>query len=180
MTKTQLTQIDWIKAGFCALTTEGPAALRAEKLARDIGTTKGSFYWHFKDVADFKSHMLAHWLDRAYAGITAQINTDLSPQDQLYALMDLASYPPDDYGGVEAEPSIRAWARSDPNVAQAVEDIDQKRLTYLETLLKAAGKEPHLNAKLLYAALIGLQTLKSDTYEKTEAALKRLLTALLT
>ncbi len=179
MTKSQLTQIDWIQAGFCALTTEGPAALRAEKLARDIGTTKGSFYWHFKDVAHFKSHMLAHWLDRAYAGITAQISSDLSAQDQLYALIDLASIPPDDYGGIEAEPSIRAWARSDPNVARAVEEIDQKRLAYLEGLLTEAGAEAQLNAQLLYAALIGLQALKSDTYEKTEAALKQLLTALL-
>jgi len=44
---TRLGKADWLDAGLAALAAEGPAALRAEALARQLNTTKGSFYWHF-------------------------------------------------------------------------------------------------------------------------------------
>ncbi|MFN3661424.1 TetR family transcriptional regulator [Yoonia sp.] len=47
---------DWLMAGFRALASHGPSALRAAALARDLGTTKGSFYWHFKDLPDYLSN----------------------------------------------------------------------------------------------------------------------------
>ncbi|MEH6751885.1 MAG: TetR family transcriptional regulator, partial [Paracoccaceae bacterium] len=36
-------------AGLAALAEAGPVALKAEPMARRLGTTKGSFYWHFAD-----------------------------------------------------------------------------------------------------------------------------------
>jgi len=47
---TRLTRDIWIDAGLKALVSDGPAALAAEPMARRMKTTKGSFYWHFKDV----------------------------------------------------------------------------------------------------------------------------------
>src|ERR1700730_5847645 len=40
---------DWIRAAFARLATEGIDAVRVELLARDLGVSKGSFYWHFQD-----------------------------------------------------------------------------------------------------------------------------------
>jgi len=44
-----LGQDDWLRAARLALLRGGVEAVRVEKLARDLGVTKGSFYWHFKD-----------------------------------------------------------------------------------------------------------------------------------
>ena len=44
-------------AGFRALARSGARALRAEALARDLDTTKGSFYWHFKDLPDYLTRL---------------------------------------------------------------------------------------------------------------------------
>ena len=43
------TGADWLKAARLALLHRGPDAVRVEPLARGLGVTKGSFYWHFKD-----------------------------------------------------------------------------------------------------------------------------------
>ena len=51
MPKLRLGPEDWVMAGFRALAADGPQAVRAETLARGLGATKGSFYWHFKDLA---------------------------------------------------------------------------------------------------------------------------------
>jgi len=61
----RLSRDRWIDAGFRALTEKGPQALKAEPLARGLNTTKGSFYWHFKDVPAFQAEMLACWEKQA-------------------------------------------------------------------------------------------------------------------
>jgi AcrR family transcriptional regulator len=42
---------DWIRAAGRRLAQGGAAAVAVEALARDLGVTKGSFYWHFRDRA---------------------------------------------------------------------------------------------------------------------------------
>ena len=123
----RLTQTDWIAAGFRALTTRGPQALKAEPLARDLGTTKGSFYWHFKDVPAFQEQMLSHWEEEATQDIIVALDPIPTPAAKLRALSQLATTRQEDYSGVGAEPAIRAWARADKNVAAALARVDTTR-----------------------------------------------------
>ena len=177
--KQKLTQIDWLKAGFQALTQSGPEALKAEKLARYMGTSKGSFYWHFKDVADFKNKMLSHWIEQAFSAVTAEVEIELAPIARLMKLMELAASTPEEYGGKQVEPAIRAWARSDPAVAEAVRKIDENRISYLATLLKDANAEYKISAALIYAAYVGYLSLEDVNETSTAQGLKRLVESLL-
>src|SRR5207247_4105060 len=43
---------DWLRGARLALLREGPNGVRVEPLARELGVTKGSFYWHFHDRED--------------------------------------------------------------------------------------------------------------------------------
>ena len=45
---------DWIQAGFAILADGGPNALRVDRLCERLGVTKGSFYWHFADLAAYR------------------------------------------------------------------------------------------------------------------------------
>lgn len=171
----KLTPVDWIKIGFQSLTRDGPESLKAEKLARLIGSSKGSFYWHFKDVPEFKSRMLDHWIDQAYSAVTQELDDGLDPETQLYRLMELAARTPEEYGGKQAEPAIRAWARADPMVAAAVAEIDQKRIGFLAYLLADSGKEHEVSAPLIYAAYVGYLSLAGVDEEAVEEGLKLLL-----
>ena len=40
---------------------QGAGELTVESLARQLGVTKGSFYWHFKDRADFFRQLIEYW-----------------------------------------------------------------------------------------------------------------------
>lgn len=63
--RNSLTTDDWIRAGFRALTSGGPQAIKVEAIARRLHVSKGSFYWHFKDLSALQGAMLAHWLHSA-------------------------------------------------------------------------------------------------------------------
>ena len=77
---------DWLLAGYRALVRQGPSGLKAEALARDLGTTKGSFYWHFADMTAFRAALLAYWVDRAYADVVAAVEVEATPAAKLHKL----------------------------------------------------------------------------------------------
>ena len=158
----RLSQTDWIAAGFRALTTKGPQALKAEPLARDLRTTKGSFYWHFKDVPAFQEQMLSHWEEKATQDIIAALDPIPTPAAKLRALSQLATTPQEDYGGVGAEPAIRAWAHADKNVAAALARVDKTRLAYLQDIFSAMDMANPDLPLICYASLIVLQELPDD------------------
>lgn len=175
----RLSPEDWLLAGFRALAKEGPQALKAEKLARDLGTTKGSFYWHFKDVPDFKARMLAHWHERAYAAVTRTVAQQGTATERLYRLVEIAASQDRMHGGADTEPAIRAWARSDPAVAEAVREIDAQRLSYTAGLLAELGLTNPDFARILYGAYIGMGTLSATDGAANHDAMSTLTAALL-
>ena len=159
-TKPKLSAEDWLMAGFRALARSGPSALRAEALARELKTTKGSFYWHFRDLPDYLARLIRFWEDRAFEGVIARLDPDLSPRARLERLCLLAAGLRDPaYGGARLEPALRAWALSAPDVAEAVARMDGRRIAYLEELCSAAGVNVPTAPVLLYALSVGMEAL---------------------
>ncbi len=184
MTKDTLTSDDWIKAAFRALTAGGVQAIRAEAIARDLKVSKGSFYWHFKDVADLKAKMLAHWACEATDAIIAEVEASQLPAEDRLRLLVLAAT--DDrtlpYGGLLADSAVREWARFDAVAAMTLKSVDERRLGYIADLLGLCGfsaKGGRSGASALYGALIGLEALAANGLADLRADLLRLLEALL-
>jgi len=156
---------DWIWAGFRALVQGGPQALRVEPIARELATTKGSFYWHFADLAALRADMLEAWEQVATTDITTAVRqSGLSAREQLLLLVEKVSIPPDaEAGGDAVEPAIREWGRTDPMARQVLERVDRQRLTDLRSFFAAAGLAPaaaRQSAAVFYAAVIGLESLR--------------------
>ena len=51
----RLSADDWAQAALEQIAEQGVAAVAVEPLARRLGVTKGSFYWHFPSREDRKS-----------------------------------------------------------------------------------------------------------------------------
>jgi AcrR family transcriptional regulator len=161
--KVKLSAEDWLMAGFRALASSGPSALRAEALARDLQTTKGSFYWHFRDLPDYLARLIQFWEESAFEGVIARLDPDLPPRPRLEQLCLLAAGLRDPgYGGAALEPAIRAWALSDGKVAEAVARMDARRIAYVQRLCVEAGVVATATPILLYALVVGLETLNQD------------------
>ncbi len=137
------------------LVTDGPNALAAEPLARKLGTTKGSFYWHFKDVPDFQSRVIKHWQSIAFARIMRALEDNGSAEQRLRRFgKDTLSN--------SVESAVRAWARTDKSVAKAVAQVDAERLKYIFSLLRHMGVSNEDFARNCLASLVGLPSVATE------------------
>ncbi len=182
--KTRLGRNDWVLAGYRALVRGGIGAVKVESVAREVGTTKGSFYWHFKDLAELHQTMLELWEALATTAITAAVKASgLDPRGQLMLLVDMVSVRPGEaFGGVEIEPALRDWGRIDPRARDVLRRVDRQRLLDLQDFLRAAGvAETELlpKAQLIYAAVIGLENLRLTTGDEMGPPLRALVARLI-
>lgn len=150
---------DWLRAALRRLARDGVDRVLVEPLAKDMGVTKGSFYWHFRDRADLLDAMLERWAEIATEAVITQAEAAGSePLARLERLVGLATEGFD----AELELALRDWARRDAAVAAALEEVDRRRMAYLRQLLREAGFEAvdaEARAFLLYSALLGDQLL---------------------
>ena len=65
--KEQLSRDDWLDAAASAIAEGGFDNLRVLLLAKKLGVTRGSFYWHFKDHQDLVVSFLQRWRERRLA-----------------------------------------------------------------------------------------------------------------
>jgi len=147
---------DWLRAGLAALEATGPEALKAEALARTLGTTKGSFYWHFKDIGAFRAALAEHWRNRAEAALQQAATAVATPAERLRNLAELTGSAESD---VRTEAAIRAWARFDHTVEDAVSRIDKARIDHIRSVLDALGLTNPEFSRIVYAAHLGMLTL---------------------
>lgn len=128
---------DWTRAAIGAFRNGGRDAVRVEVLAKELGVTKGSFYWHFRNRAELLETILAAWELETERGIRAA-SEEPTPVERLRAFFRRVSeterdYPPD----VE----ILAWAREEPRVAELAKRVEGRRLDFIRENLLAAGLE---------------------------------------
>lgn len=150
MARDSLTPNAWIVAGLSQLAELGPQALRAEPLARHLGTTKGSFYWHFKDVPAYHAALLQHWQAQAFGAVVNLIEDDAPVADRLRRFGAQVQADP-------VDPALRAWAQSDASVAATVAQVDDERLKYLSALMSSLGITNPDYARAALGASIGLR-----------------------
>jgi len=147
----QLTADDWIKEGLKALGRSGFTALKADPLAKAMGVSRGSFYWHFADLGAFHAALLKRWREIAAEQIIADV--EAASDEPLKALLRRT------FGArLDLERAVRNWAAFDPAAQAAVRAIDRRRLDYIETLLERRGLNATMaqgRAQILYWTFLG-------------------------
>ncbi|AHY55730.1 hypothetical protein BJS_05258 [Bradyrhizobium japonicum SEMIA 5079] len=147
----QLTADDWIKEGLKALAKNGFTALKADPLAKAMGVSRGSFYWHFADLGAFHAAILKRWRDIAAEQIIADV--EATSDEPLKALLRRS------FGArLDLERAVRNWAAFDAAAQGAVRAIDRRRIDYIETLLATRGLAPAMaqaRAQILYWTFLG-------------------------
>jgi AcrR family transcriptional regulator len=149
----QLSAKDWLDQGLKALAEGGFTALKAEPLAKIMGVSRGSFYWHFADVEAFHKAILRHWRDVAAERIIADVEASAGKADLLQLLLHRVFSE-----RLALESAVRSWAAVDRAAKSAVQAIDRRRLSYVESLLRASGLSADVaraRAQILYWAFLG-------------------------
>ena len=130
---TRLTKSDWIEFGLKQLAEQGHVALNANKLAQKLNVSRGSFYWHFKDMEAFESAILSAWQEST-TGNAIKISNQASSAKQRLEIVIRTSLIPH-----ELELAVRAWALVNPNVAEAVAKVDARRVAHVKSMLRGLG-----------------------------------------
>jgi AcrR family transcriptional regulator len=164
----QLSAKDWLDQGLKTLAISGFTALKAEPLAKAMGISRGSFYWHFADVDAYHAAVLKHWHEVAVEQIIAGVEALPPNQSPIKQLLRRAfSRKP------ALESAIRSWATLDPVARAAVRAVDRRRLGYVEKLLAASGLAPSVarsRAQILYWAFLGFALSEKPLSRARQAA----------
>jgi AcrR family transcriptional regulator len=146
---------DWVTAALDLLAEDGPSGVKIDRLCVRLGVTKGSFYWHFKDLEGFLTAVADRWGEArdARRGRFAELE-ELEPRERLRAMIDELTDPRD----WALERAVREWARTDPSVAERVAATDRwvfqaVRKIFLELGFDAADAD--IRAKTLFYAGVG-------------------------
>jgi AcrR family transcriptional regulator len=141
---------NWIQAAFLRLSAQGVEAVRVELLARDLGATKGSFYWHFKDREDLLSRVMLQWEQEEMQWLEAAQEPGSGAAVRWARFIERSA----NLDRARLEISFRAWARRDNHVAIHVATIEAKRRAHVASVLRDVGFTPSTAEKWSELALL--------------------------
>ena len=156
MSQDDLSPDDWAQAALIAWGEGGFSAVAVEPLARRLGVTKGSFYWHFKSRAALIEAALMLWEKMGTDAVIRRLRGLGDPRERLRALFEEAW---DRVEYLKAEAAIGAAALSgEPLVVGVYRRVQKRRLNYLTHLYEELGfprGAARRRAVALYSSFLG-------------------------
>ncbi|MBK8069997.1 MAG: TetR/AcrR family transcriptional regulator [Rhodanobacteraceae bacterium] len=153
--KQRLTAQDWELAALELMAEEGVAAVAVESLARRLGVTKGSFYWHFSQRDALIEAALKRWEETDTHNLVARVESIENPGKRLRELFRLTSREMRSHKIYAA----LLKAADHPVVAPVMDRVSQERMAYLARVFQQAGMDVESathRARLAYSAYVGL------------------------
>jgi AcrR family transcriptional regulator len=140
-----------------AIAEGGVAHVSIERLARELGATKGSFYWHFKDRPAVIAAALAQWEHDETDAVIERLAAIADPRRRLRSLLTSALEP---RPGALIEGNLLAGG-GDPAIAEVLARVAAKRLACAErTFRQATASAPADRALLALSAHAGMTQLR--------------------
>lgn len=154
VSRARLAPQDWTRAALRALADGGVTAVRIDALARDLGISRGSFYWHFTNRDALLKAALEYWEQRFTAQVIEELAGVDDPGERLERLVRGALT---DEIVPGLQPAIMAHA-DHPVVRPVLRRVTAQRLDYLAAIHRELGLTPtaaRRRAVLGYATYLG-------------------------
>jgi len=181
---TRLSAEDWAQAALDLIAEQGVSAVAVEPLARRLGVTKGSFYWHFPSRDALLQAALERWESVEQESVFGSLEAVPDPRERLRKLFQLV--------GHEVKPHIiyseLLKALDHPAVQPVIDRVSQRRLEYLVASFRQAGlvrQDAIHRARLTYAAYVGFLQLSLQlqqprmTHDEFETYLEHVISTLI-
>ena len=152
--RSRLSAADWETGALEMIAEHGVNALAVEALARRLGVTKGSFYWHFPTREALLKAALQRWETGDARELEARIALVEDPRARLRELFQRAAR--------ESQPqrahAALLQAMDQPAVVEVMGRVSQRRMDFLERAYRDCGMSAEValhRARLAYAAYVG-------------------------
>ena len=132
----RLTRGDWLAAALDALERHGIGGVRVQTLAKLLGVTTGSFYWHFENRHELCMALLDYWEGAMTDSVLVDVTqTDCTPAERVWKLMETVVF----QNRARYDAAMRTWARADEEVAERVRQVEHRRQQFVAGLFRDAG-----------------------------------------
>lgn len=147
----------WLTAAYEVLTAQGVEAVKIMPLAKRLGVSRTSFYWHFKDREALLEAMIRYWEDKNTGTLVDR--TEAYAENVFEAVFNLFDcwLDPDLFDS-RLDLAIRNWARSDPALQARLDQADARRQRAMTDMLTRFGydaEEAEIRALTMIYTQIG-------------------------
>jgi len=182
--RASLSAADWERAALELISEQGIQALAIEPLARRMGITKGSFYWHFSSRESLLEQALIRWEEHDRRNLSAALGEFDQPRDRLISFFRRVGKEKLTH---EVYSELFA-AASHALVRPVLERVAERRMLHLSSAFQEMGMEAgqaRNQARLTYSVYLGFLQLQrqhqtpSLSSEEFEAYLEHVIKTLI-
>jgi AcrR family transcriptional regulator len=152
---------DWEQQALVLIAEKGIRAVTVEALAKRMGVTKGSFYWHFPNRDALLEQSLLRWEKHDSANLVASLSAIDDPRERLRSFFRGAGrerFTHDVYSSL-------CTAADHPKVEPLLERVAERRMKHIETAFGEIGFDPAKashRARLTYSTYLGFLQLQKQ------------------
>lgn len=150
---------DWAREALELIAERGVQALAVEPLARRMGITKGSFYWHFSSRESLLERALSRWEEHDSRNLNSSLGEIDHPRDRLVSFFRRVGKEKLTH---EVYSELCA-ASGHPQVEPVLERVAERRMKHLSLAFEELGMHPHTarnQARLTYSVYLGFLQLQ--------------------
>ena len=152
---------DWVTAGLVMLVESGIDAVQITALARRLGVTRGSFYWHFDSREALLDALIAEWRARNTGVMVEALKGAATLDDGILALF--AVWTDHTRFDADLDQAIRDWARHSDQLRDALQAEDDARVSAIAHFFEQQDFEPveaFIRARIIYFTQLSYYALK--------------------
>ena len=150
---------DWEQQALEMIAEQGIRAVAVESLARRMGVTKGSFYWHFPNRSALLEQSLLRWEKHDETNLHASLGAITDPRERLRSFFRRTSREKLTHNVYSALCS----AADHPQVEPLLERVAERRMRHIEAAFAEIGfgpAEASHRARLTYSTYLGFLQLQ--------------------
>jgi AcrR family transcriptional regulator len=158
----------WVEEGLRALAEGGVDAVRVEALAKALGVTKGGFYGYFADRGALLTEMLDTWERESVDDVLDRVEQESGDLIDQVRLAGQLTFSSDRLLPIDL--AIRDWARRDPDVAERLRRVDNRRMQLSRDAISGFCADPdevEARCVLAFCLAIGRHFLAADHPDRT-------------
>lgn len=157
-----LSAADWEQEALRVIAEQGVAAVAVEPLARRMGITKGSFYWHFASRESLLEQALLSWEEHDARNLAASLGELDCPRDRLISFFRRVSRE-----GLTHEVYSALCAAADhPQVKPLLDRVAARRMNHIAQAFTELGMDEAIaehRARLTYSVYLGFLQLQRQS-----------------
>ena len=150
---------DWEQQALVLIAEKGIRAVSVELLARRMGVTKGSFYWHFPNREALLEQSLLRWEKHDETNLQASLGAIVDPRERLSSFFRRTGREKLTHNVY----SSLCTAADHPQVEPLLERVAARRMKHIESAFGEIGfeaDEASHRARLTYSAYLGFLQLQ--------------------